>query len=101
MLIPIRLDPTEDRDAAELVARYAPDPVDLPLGVCPKGSILKNPSEAELARALGMVPIDAMNRTVDVAIVGAGPAGLATALFPAVRGVSPARLHARALGGQA
>src|SRR3979490_3468527 len=99
MLIPIRLDPTEDRDAAELVARYAPDPVDLPLGVCPKGSILKNPSEAELARALGMVPIDAMNRTVDVAIVGAGPAGLATAAYAAAEGLSVAVFAAPGVGG--
>ena len=35
------LDPTEDRDAAELVKQYAPNPADLPLAVCPKGSILK------------------------------------------------------------
>src|SRR4030088_1615413 len=34
------LDPAQDRDAAELVARYAPNPVDLPLAVCPKGSLL-------------------------------------------------------------
>jgi thioredoxin reductase (NADPH) len=95
------LDPAQDRDAAELVARYAPNPVDLPLAVCPKGSILKNPSEAELARALGMVPIDAMNRTVDVAIVGAGPAGLATAVYAASEGLSVAVFDARAFGGQA
>jgi len=52
------LDPTQDRDAAELVKRYAPSAADLPLAVCPKGSILKNPSETELAHALGMMPID-------------------------------------------
>ena len=38
-----------------------------------KGAILKNPSEAELARALGMVPIDERDQTYDVAVVGAGP----------------------------
>jgi hypothetical protein len=47
-----------DRDAADLVVKYAPGPMDLPLAVCPKGTILNNPSEAELARALGMVRID-------------------------------------------
>ena len=57
------LDPTQDRDAAELVKQYAPNPADLPLAVCPKGSILKNPSETELARELGMVPIDERERT--------------------------------------
>jgi thioredoxin reductase (NADPH) len=69
------LDPTQDRDAAELVKQYAPNPADLPLAVCPKGSILKNPNETELARALGMVPIDDRDRPSDVALVGAGPAG--------------------------
>jgi thioredoxin reductase (NADPH) len=52
------LDPATDRDSADLVAKYAPGPMDLPLAICPKGTILKNPSEAELARALGMVRID-------------------------------------------
>jgi thioredoxin reductase (NADPH) len=42
------LDPTQDRDAAEPVKQYAPNPADLPLAVCPKGSILKNPNETEL-----------------------------------------------------
>jgi thioredoxin reductase (NADPH) len=98
---PYQVDPTEDRDAAELVARYAPDPVDLPLAVSPKGLILKNPSEAELARALGMVPIDTLNRTVDVAIVGAGRAGLATAVYAASEGLSVTVFDARAFGGQA
>ena len=45
------LDPAKDPDAAKLVKQYAPNPADLPLAVCPKGTILKNPSEAELARA--------------------------------------------------
>src|ERR1700730_14457666 len=62
------LDPTRDRNAAELVKQYAPHPADLPLAVCPKGSILKNPSETELARSLGMVPIDEQGRTYDVAV---------------------------------
>ena len=48
------LDPAEDRDAA-LVERYAPTPRELPLVVCPDGSILRNPSEVELARCIGMV----------------------------------------------
>src|ERR1700716_1323617 len=69
------LDPTQDEDAAKLVQQYAPNPADLPLAVCPKGAILKNPNEAKLARALGMGPIDEQDRTYDVAVVGAGPAG--------------------------
>ena len=95
------LDPTQDRDAAELVKQYAPNPADLPLAVCPKGSVLKNPNETELARALGMVPIDERDRTYDVAVVGAGPAGLSTAVYAASEGLSVIVFDASAFGGQA
>jgi thioredoxin reductase (NADPH) len=95
------LDPAQDEDAAKLVEQYAPNPADLPLAVCPKGSILKNPNEAELARSLGMVPIDEENRTYDVAVVGAGPTGLSTAVYAASEGMSVVALDARAFGGQA
>ena len=95
------LDPEKDEDAAKLVQQYAPNPTDLPLAVCPKGTILKNPSEAELARALGMVPVDERDQTYDVAVVGAGPAGLSTAVNAASEGLSVIVLDARAFGGQA
>lgn len=95
------LDPEKDEDAARLVQQYAPNPSDLPLAVCPKGTILKNPSEAELARALGMVPIDERDQTYDVAVIGAGPAGLSTAVYAASEGLSVIVLDARAFGGQA
>jgi thioredoxin reductase (NADPH) len=95
------LDPAMDSEAAKLVQQYAPDPANLPLAVCPKGTILKNPNEAELARALGMVPIDERDQTCDVAIVGAGPAGLSTAVYAASEGLSVVVLDARAFGGQA
>jgi thioredoxin reductase (NADPH) len=96
------LDPATDQDAAELIAKYAPHEADVPLAVCPKGTILKNPSEAKLARALGMVPIDAAeDRPYDVAIVGAGPAGLATAVYAASEGLSVVVFDACAFGGQA
>jgi thioredoxin reductase (NADPH) len=95
------LDPARDRDAADLVAKYAPDSSDLPLAVCPKDTILKNPSEAELAGALEMVRRDVRDRTYDVAIVGAGPAGLATAVYGASEGRSIVVFDAQAFGGQA
>src|ERR1700733_10174206 len=66
------LDPTQDRDAAELVKQYAPNPADLPLAVCPKGSILKNPSETELARALRMGPGGQRDRAHHLAAGGRG-----------------------------
>ena len=95
------LDPSADHDAADLVAHYTSSPADLPLAACPKGTVLKNPRENDLARALGMLPIDAPDRTYDVAIVGAGPAGLAAAVYGASEGLSVVVLDARAFGGQA
>jgi len=53
--------------------------------LCPNGQLLRNPGETELARCLGLVgPIDP-DRLYDVAIVGAGPAGLAAAVYAGIR----------------
>src|ERR1700720_3613911 len=49
------LDKDSDNDAAELIARYSPSPSDWPLVVMVDGSVLRNPTESELARALGMI----------------------------------------------
>lgn len=95
------LDPASDKDAAELVARYSPSPSDLPLVVCPDGTVLRNPAETELAYAMGMIGGAAKDKLYDVAIVGGGPAGLATAVYAASEGLSVAVLDARHFGGQA
>src|SRR5438045_4871796 len=76
-------------------------PDELPLMVCPNGSVLRRPSNAEAAACLGLIiPIDA-ERIYDVAVVGAGPAGLATAVYAASEGLSVLVLDQRAYGGQA
>jgi thioredoxin reductase (NADPH) len=95
------LDPESDGDAAEIIARYSPLPSDWPLVVTIDGTVLRNPGENELARALGMIggPRDA--RIYDVAIVGCGPAGLATAVYAASEGLSVVVMDTRAFGGQA
>ena len=73
----------------------------LPIVLCPNGKLLRNPSENELARCIGLVrPIDA-TKVYDVAIVGAGPAGLAAAVYAASEGLSTIVLDCRAFGGQA
>ncbi|HEX7789550.1 MAG TPA: FAD-dependent oxidoreductase, partial [Afipia sp.] len=95
------LDPATDKDAADLVARYSPSPADLPLVVCPDGTVLRNPEETELAHAMGMIGGATKDKLYDVAIVGGGPAGLATAVYAASEGLSVAVLDARHFGGQA
>ena len=95
------LDPAVDHDAADLIARYSPTPADLPLVVVSDGSVLRNPSETELARAIGMIGGPRGEKIYDVAVVGCGPAGLATAVYGASEGLSVAVLDSRAFGGQA
>jgi len=94
------LDPA-DKDAAELVARYPSSPTDWPLVVVHDGTVLRNPRESELARAMGMVPMLAKDKVYDVAVVGSGPAGLSTAVYAGSEGLSVAVLDTRAFGGQA
>src|SRR3954470_20034223 len=64
------LDPAVDRDADELIARYSPSPGDCPLVVATDGTVLRNPSESQLARAMGMIRPLARDKVYDVAIVG-------------------------------
>lgn len=95
------LDPNSEHDAAEIIARYSPKPEDWPLVVTADGSVLRNPGETELGRAIGMIGGAKDDRIYDVAIVGCGPAGLATAVYAASEGLSVAVLDTRAFGGQA
>ena len=96
-----RLDPDTDPAAKTLLDRFHLTRPELPIVVCPNGRMLRNPSEQELGRCIGMVgPIDAA-RIYDVAIVGAGPAGLAAAVYAASEGLSVLVLDSRAFGGQA
>src|SRR5262245_30905263 len=96
-----RLDPETDPEAKALIDRFHVDVGQLPIVLCPGGQLLHNPSEAELARCIGLVgPIDP-DRTYDVAIVGAGPAGLAAAVYAGSEGLSVLVLDCRAFGGQA
>ena len=63
--------------------------------------MLKSPSEQELAHRLGLFPDLSTVHVYDVAIVGAGPAGLAAAVYAASEGLSVLVLDSRAIGGQA
>src|SRR3989442_2167921 len=96
---------TLDRDidacAKTLLERFHVEPSQLPIVLCPNGQLLRNPSEVELARCIGLVrPIDP-TKVYDVAIIGAGPAGLAAAVYGASEGLSVIVLDCRAFGGQA
>jgi thioredoxin reductase (NADPH) len=94
------LDPDHDDAAAALARQYDTAPGEA-LVVCPNGSTLINPSELSLARCLGMTDAEAHDELFDVAVVGAGPAGLATAVYAASEGLRVVVFDCRAYGGQA
>lgn len=94
------LDVFRDPEALTLHQQYGAAPDDV-LAVCADGSVLRNPSETELARCIGMVDTAPHDELFDVLIVGAGPAGLATAVYAASEGLRVMVLDRRAFGGQA
>jgi thioredoxin reductase (NADPH) len=95
-----RLDPDTD-ESAKALEQFHVKVEEVPIVLCPNGQMLRNPSETTLAGCLGLItPIDE-TKLYDVAIVGAGPAGLAAAVYAGSEGLSVLMLDCRAFGGQA
>jgi len=96
-----QIDPASDTCAQTLVERFHVEPEELPIVLCPSGTLLRNPTEAQLARCVGLVgPLDPA-RLYDVVVIGAGPAGLATSVYAASEGLSVLAIDCRSFGGQA
>ena len=83
----------------ELIAKAGPD-ARLPLMVLPDGSTLSDPTNAEIALAAG-APQGLDQRTFDMMVVGAGPAGLSAAVYGASEGLDVVVVDAGGIGGQA
>jgi thioredoxin reductase (NADPH) len=95
------LDVEADEQARSAVERFGILERELPLMICPNGALLKRPTDAEAGACLGITPELDPNVVYDVAVVGAGPAGLAAAVYGASEGLSMIVLDQRAFGGQA
>jgi thioredoxin reductase (NADPH) len=96
-----RLDPDTDLEARAIIERFGLTDAELPIVLCPNGEVLRNPSRVSLARCIGMSrSIDAA-RIYDVAIIGAGPAGLAAAVYAGSEGLAAIALDCQSFGGQA
>ena len=95
------LDPARDSCAGTLIERFEVAPEELPIVLCPGGQLLRNPSEDQLARCVGLVGKLDGDRVYDVVVVGAGPAGLATSVYAASEGLSVLTIDCRSFGGQA
>ena len=95
------LDPSSDSCARTLKDRFKIADAELPIVLCPGGQLLHNPSEGELARCIGLLRAIDPNHIYDTVIVGAGPSGLAAAVYAASEGLSTLVLDCRSFGGQA
>jgi thioredoxin reductase (NADPH) len=90
-----------DPDVQSLLDRFHITVGDVPVVVCEGGQVLRNPSVEALAAGLGLSPELDVHATKDVVIVGAGPAGLAAAVYAASEGLDVLVLEPSAPGGQA
>ena len=90
----------DDPVAAQLLVQYGAAAAEA-VAVTPDGTVLVDPTETQLATALGMIDDRVCDGIFDVLVVGAGPAGLSTAVYAASEGLRVAVLDCRAFGGQA
>ncbi|CAN5402635.1 MAG: FAD-dependent oxidoreductase [Acidimicrobiia bacterium] len=92
---------TGSDEAVALLEALGEEPADVPLLVLHDGRVLRDPTNADVTRAYGM-PTDLPDTDeVDVVVVGAGPAGLAAAVYGASEGLSTVVVERDAIGGQA
>src|SRR5215217_1211687 len=94
------LDLEEDSGADALVRELGLEPSETPI-VLHGGQLLRNPSNQEVARALGLQRPSRAQSGCDLLVVGAGPAGLAAAVYGASEGLDTAMVDKVAAGGQA
>jgi thioredoxin reductase (NADPH) len=95
------LDLDRDADVRDLLDRFHVDPAEIPVVICRGDTVLKNPSNQEIADCLGFNKRIDQTRLRDVVIVGAGPAGLAAAVCAASEGLDALVIEASSPGGQA
>jgi thioredoxin reductase (NADPH) len=95
------IDLDDDEAADALLHHLGVEPNETPVAVTAGGEVLRNPSNSELGRAIGLGSAGSPPPLCDVVVVGAGPAGLAAALYAASEGLDVQGVDAIASGGQA
>ena len=91
----------EDPEAEALLERLGAKPSVTPVTVWQGKDVLKNPTNAEVARTTGLKVDAPWDKTYDLVVVGAGPAGLGASVYGASEGLFTLALESVALGGQA
>jgi len=94
------LDPDRDTTVERLLREFAVTPGELPV-VIASGSVLRHPTPGVLAQYLGLTIDSLPERCFDLVVVGAGPAGLAAAVYGASEGLRTLVVEMVAVGGQA
>jgi len=89
-----------DPAAGAVLAQQGLGPGDAPVVLMRGGEVLRNPSNSQLARAAGLGTAAVPSKTLDVAVVGAGPAGLAASVYGASEGLATAAIDGLGVGGQ-
>jgi thioredoxin reductase (NADPH) len=95
------VDLDSDKASQELLDRFEIKLEDIPVVICSGKSVLRNPTNQKLAECLGLSGRTDERRIHDVAIVGAGPAGLAAAVYAASEGLDALVIESEFPGGQA
>ena len=95
------VDLDRDRDAQDLLDRFQVKAADVPVVICRGESVLRNPTNAQIADCLGFNDEIDRGRVNDLVVVGAGPAGLAAAVYGASEGLDLLVLESNLPGGQA
>jgi thioredoxin reductase (NADPH) len=95
------IDLDRDRNAQELLDRFHVTAADVPVVICRGDSVLRNPTNSQIADCLGFNEAIDEARASDLVIVGAGPAGLAAAVYGASEGLDVLVLESNMPGGQA
>ncbi|MYM89570.1 FAD-dependent oxidoreductase [Rugamonas sp. FT82W] len=88
-------------ETAQMMERFGVTEADIPAIVTPSGEVLRQPTLRQVADSIGLSSDNIDGRTFDLVVVGAGPAGLAAAVYAASEGLSVAVLDSKAPGGQA
>lgn len=95
------IDLDSDATAQELLDRFNLKIDEIPVVICGGKTVLRNPTMQQLAECLGFAGTVDKSRIRDVAIVGAGPAGLAAAVYAASEGLDAVVIESKFPGGQA
>lgn len=97
----ISVDIENDPGVRELLERFHVRPDEIPVVVCRGEFVFRNPRNQDIVECLGMNPQIDLSQVRDLIVVGAGPAGLAAAVYAASEGLDVLVLEATAPGGQA